>query len=108
MTQPFTLTMDQVPDPPESANWSCLLRWLIVVMDPADHRLPFIAAMYVSCLRSGGLSQPQAEACNMVLQDTSTAWAEHRLLCQRTAPDLEPAEPEEPAPMPEPASKRAH
>jgi hypothetical protein len=86
MVDDFTLTADQVPDPPESGLWANVLRWCICVMDPKDTRTPFIASCLAHALRNGGLTEGQQEACVRITQSVLLGWQEGILVCQNTAP----------------------
>lgn len=86
MTDRFTLFCDEVPNPPQSALWVDLLRWMICVMDPDDKRLAFVAGCLSHAMRAGGLSEKQSAACQSILGAMCRDWADGILVCQNTAP----------------------
>lgn len=93
----FTLSCEEVPDPPASSEWAAVLRWLICVMDPDDAGLPFIAACLSYAIPNDGLTAAQASACQTILTRVLEAWGDDALVCQNTEPDD--------IPMPEPTTR---
>ena len=82
----FTLTCDEVPDPPKSSLWADLLRWMVCVMDPADKRIAFVAGCLSSAIQKDGLTEKQAAACAAILSTVCQAWSDGILVCQNTMP----------------------
>lgn len=82
MSDPFTLQSYQVPDFPESTIWTDQLRWLIMVMDPDDKQLPFIASCLAYSFKNNGLTEKQAVVCNKILQRVCARFESETLLCQ--------------------------
>ena len=80
----FTLSCDEVPDPPKSALWADLLRWMVCVMDPADKRIGFVARCLSSAVKNDGLTEKQAAACSAILSTVCQAWSDGILVCQNT------------------------
>ena len=80
----FSLTFDQVPDPPDGGKWMDVLRWCICVMDPKDTRLSFIAGCLSYALVNDGLTQKQAAACQSILDRLIDDFGRGILVCQNT------------------------
>lgn len=91
MTLTFTLNRHQVPQPPEGSDkWSDWLRWLVMVMNPDDPQLHFIASLLHYSVQNGGLTERQAKAASRALSRVYDAFSIGDLLCMKTGP--EPAE----------------
>ena len=82
MSNPFTLQSYQVPDPPESSLWTDLLRWIVMVVDPDDKQLPFIASCLAYSFKHNGLTEKQALVCNKILQRVIASFDSETLFCQ--------------------------
>lgn len=83
----FSLTMTQVPAPPESTAWIDILRWMICVMDRDDGRLSFVAGCLSHSLRYGGLSDRQHNVCEPIFHRVVDDWRAGVLICQNVLPD---------------------
>lgn len=84
----FSLNCDQVPDYPTTRTWTDVLRWAVMVMDPDDTRLPFMASVLSQAIEKDGLSEKQTKACNRILASVTKDWMAGILVCQNTpAPD---------------------
>ena len=78
----FTLNEDQVPEPPNSTSWADSLRWMLIVMDPDDTRMSFIASCFSQCLQNGFLTQKQHKVCLRMLYSIRDDYLRGILLCQ--------------------------
>ena len=84
----WTLTHDQVPDPPTSKRWVDHLRWALCVIDgDQSGAIAFLAGCLAYAARpDGGLTDRQAAACNRILKGLCAAHAKGGLACQLIAP----------------------
>lgn len=81
----FTLTNQQVPQPPiMSDDWADLLRWMIVVMNPDDPQLPFAASLLADALKKGALTERQSAAADRLMIRILGAYVAGDLLCIKT------------------------
>lgn len=79
----FSLNRDQVPDPHKCIeSWADALRWLVVVMDYDDKRLPFVASCFKYCLDNGALTAKQSTVCNTILREVISDYSAGVLYCQ--------------------------
>ena len=63
----FGLPAEHIPAHPRCEHWACHLRWLLMVMDPDDSSLAFVAGVLVHALNRGGISEKQALAIKRVM-----------------------------------------
>ena len=91
---PFSLTSDCVPSPPVSTQWADVLRWLVMVMDPQDTRLSFIAGLLSHTLKHGGLTDRQSAAGNKIWHAIQADFRASILVCQNTQPVMATTNPD--------------
>jgi hypothetical protein len=82
---PFTLTLYEVPRPPESNTWADHLRWCVAVMDHDDADLRFTASLLSHAL-GGGLTDRQRPYADKIIRRVRAMWEEGRLRAQQTEP----------------------
>lgn len=82
----FSLNADQVPEPPDSNLWTDILRWAVMVMDPADPRLAFMCSVLSQAITKDGLSDKQSKACERIMGTVRKDYAAGILVCQNTMP----------------------
>lgn len=82
----FSLNADQVPEPPDSNLWTDVLRWAVMVMDPADPRLAFICSVLSQAIEKDGLSEKQSKACLRIIGVIRKDFSAGILVCQNTIP----------------------
>lgn len=82
----FSLNADQVPEPPDSTLWTDVLRWAVMVMDPADSRLAFMCSVLSQAIEKDGLSDKQSKACKRIMGTIRKDYAAGILVCQNTMP----------------------
>lgn len=81
---PFSLLSHQVPPMPSSTRWADILRWMVIVMDPDDSRLSFIASLLSHSLKYGGLSEKQSAAATKIYDRIVEAFEDGILVCQNS------------------------
>ncbi len=85
MSDKFTLSRHQVPEPPYGSKaWFDWLRWMVVVMNPDDPQFHFVASLLSSAVRYGRLTEKQAAAGNRAIERITAAYEAGDLLCLKT------------------------
>ena len=88
----FTLYAHQVPCCPDAPTWFDCLRWLVVVMNPDDRSLLFVASCLSHAIKNNGLTEKQGDACAKVFERVCRDFNAGLLLCQNTGPSLKAQE----------------
>lgn len=71
-----------VPSRPTTGLWDDLLRWCIFVMNREDPQRHFAASCLAWVLKSGGLTEKQATACEKMLRRVTALYEAGALDCQ--------------------------
>jgi hypothetical protein len=71
-----------VPPPPDGNLWDDNLRWCVFVMNKGDPQRHFAASCLAWVLKTGGLSERQAKACEKMLARITALYDAEALDCQ--------------------------
>lgn len=84
----FGLMYFQVPEPPTNKNEADELRWLVMVMDPTDPELSFVAGVLGFVLARGGITSKQWGRLQFCFDRVVRAYGIEALRCQSGSPDV--------------------